>query len=77
MHCIGTYALSRNISPSVTVPFLRDYENFGCSREVFNIIELYIMNLSHIVLQVQVNGAQPLWFGDPPDAVDLCVFPCF
>ena len=59
---------------SVLVPFLRADEYLGRPREVVDIFEVDIVKFSCIVLKVQDDGAYPLGFEEPPNAVDFCIF---
>ena len=54
--------------PSVPGPGLRIYEEIRHSREVIGVFENYIVEFTCVIFQVQVNGAYPLGFDDPPDA---------
>ena len=59
--------------PYFTGPFLRDYEELGCSRKAFEIFKIEGMKLVFIFFQVQYDGAYPLEFYDPPPMILACV----
>ena len=61
--------------PSVSGPFLRSGEYLGRPRELVDIVEVGIVYFSLIIFQVQYDGAYPLGFDDPPDAIDLRIVP--
>ena len=73
-HKIEVGTLLSNFSlPSVTRPFLREDEEIGCTRNLLDMLKIDFMKRAWIVLQAQDDGAYPLGFDDPSDAVPLSV----
>ena len=61
--------------PSIPGPFMRDDEYVGCPREVLDTLEIYVVDFSHVTIQVQYNGAYPLGFYYPPGAIEFSIVP--
>ena len=60
---------------SVLGPFQRADGEFGISGEVVDLFERKVVNLNHVIFQVQNNGAYNLGINNPPNAIDLCIVP--
>ena len=52
---------------------MRDDEELGISREVGDLFESKVVNLNHIIFQVQDNSYDPLGLNDLPNAIELCI----
>ena len=62
---------------SILDPFLRYDEELGGPREVVDILKIDIVEFICDIFQVQVKSSHPLDIGDPPDAIDFCIFHLF
>ena len=54
-------------------PFLRAGEELGHSGEVVDLFESKVVNFTHVIFQVQDEGAYPLGINDTPNAIDFCI----
>ena len=62
---VGTFP-SEFISPSISGPFLRDYDYLGCPREVVDFFKTDIVDFAYVLFQFQCYCAHPLGLYEIP-----------
>ena len=56
-------------------PFLMADEELGWSKEIVDIKNIYIVEFTCVIFQVQDVGTYPLGIDDPLDSIDFCILP--
>ena len=58
---------------SVLGPFLRADEELGCSGELVDLFLSKVVNLTHVIFQVQDDTTYPFGINEPPNVIDLFI----
>ena len=64
---------SEFVFSSIMGPFLRGNEELGSSKEVVDLFEIKVVDLTRVLFQIQDNSEYPLVIYDTPNAIDLCI----